>query len=245
MLRLDVLQSSAVSAQPFPLMTAAKVLPPDSEAALARDFPDMKMAGFFPVDDLAFGDSFAELIDDVRSPAFSGIMAEKFKLPLDRAPTLITIRKLSGKKDGRIHTDGADKIASALIYLNPEWDSREGRLRMLSQPSFDDQASVEIDPVYGNFIAFQRSDTSYHGHLPFVGERRVVQIAWLTGTEALNRKQKRHGRISFLKSLLHGFGASRGRGPAPPAPQQPVDRSGAADAAPKPNPERARAARTG
>jgi SM-20-related protein len=245
MLQMDVLQSSVVAALPFPHMTVANVLRPESEAALARDFPDMKMAGFFPVDDLTYGESFAELIEDLRCDAFSEIMADKFKLPLDRAPTLITIRRLSARKDGRIHTDGADKVASALIYLNPGWDSREGRLRMLSQPSFDAANAIEIDPVYGNFIAFQRSETSYHGHLPFVGERRVVQIAWLTGVEALNRKQKRHGRISFLKSLLHGFGASRGRGPAPPAPPQPVDRSGAADAAPKPNPARARAARTG
>lgn len=206
MLQLDALQSSVVTTLPFPHMTAANVLRPESESALARDFPDMAMPGFFPVDDLTYGDSFAELIADLRGDAFSEIMADKFKLPLDRAPTLITIRRLSAKKDGRIHTDGADKVASALIYLNPAWDTREGRLRMLSQPSFDATAAIEIDPVYGNFIAFQRSETSYHGHLPFIGERRVVQIAWLTGVEALNRKQKRHGRISLLKSLLHTFG---------------------------------------
>jgi SM-20-related protein len=206
MLQLDALQSSVVTTLPFPHMTAANVLRPESESALARDFPDMAMPGFFPVDDLTYGDSFAELIADLRGDAFSEIMADKFKLPLDRAPTLITIRRLSAKKDGRIHTDGADKVASALIYLNPAWDTREGRLRMLSQPSFDATAAIEIDPVYGNFIAFQRSETSYHGHLPFIGERRVVQIAWLTGVEALNRKQKRHSRISLLKSLLHTFG---------------------------------------
>lgn len=206
MLQMDILQGSVVTALPFPHMTAANVLPRDRETTLARDFPDMKMAGFFPVDDLHYGESFAELIADLRGEEFSQIMAEKFHKPLERAPTLITIRRLSAKKDGRIHTDGADKIASALIYLNAEWSSMDGRLRMLAKPVFDAPDPIEISPVYGNFIAFERSDHSYHGHLPFVGERRVVQIAWLTGAEALARKQKRHGRISLLKSLAHSLG---------------------------------------
>ena len=206
MLQLDILQDSVVASAPFPHLIARSVLPRDREAALARDFPDMTMAGFFPVDDLHYGESFAELIDDLRGAEFSRIMAEKFHRPLDRAPTLITIRRLSAKKDGRIHTDGPDKIASALIYLNAEWESLDGRLRMLAQPAFDAPHRIEIAPVYGNFIAFERSDHSYHGHLPFIGERRVVQIAWLTGAEALARKQKRHGRISFLKGLVHALG---------------------------------------
>ena len=206
MLQMDILQGSVVATLPFPHMTAANVLPRDREAALTHDFPEMKMAGFFPVDDLRYGESFADLIADLRSDEFSAIMAEKFHQPLERAPTLITIRRLSAKKDGRIHTDGPDKIASALIYLNSEWNSTDGRLRMLAKPVFDASDPIEINPIYGNFIAFERSDHSYHGHLPFVGERRVVQIAWLTGTAALARKQKRHGRISFLKTLAHSMG---------------------------------------
>jgi hypothetical protein len=208
MLQMDVLQSSAVSALPFPHMTAANVLPRHREQALEQDFPDIRMAGFFPVDGLSYGESFAELIDDLRSPAFSELMADKFHLAIAEAPTLITIRRLSAKKDGRIHTDGADKVASALIYLNSGWDCTEGRLRMLPEPDFDAPSSVEISPVFGNFIAFERSNHSYHGHLPFVGERRVVQIAWLTGADALARKQKRHGRITFVKALLHSLGLS-------------------------------------
>jgi hypothetical protein len=206
MLQMNALQGSVVAALPFPHLVAASVLPRDSETSLARDFPDMKLPGFFPVDDLRYGESFAELIEDLRSAEFSEIMAEKFGRPLDRVPTLITIRRFSARKDGRIHTDGKDKIASALIYLNPAWSSQEGRLRMLAKPAFDAPDSIQIDPVYGNFIAFERSDRSYHGHLPFVGERRVVQIAWLTGMDALAHKRKRHGAITLVKSLMHIFG---------------------------------------
>jgi hypothetical protein len=206
MLQMDILQGSVVRALPFPHLIAADVLPHDREAALARDFPDMKMPGFFPVDDLRYGEAFAELIADLRGDEFSQLMADKFHRPLDRAPTLITIRRLSARKDGRVHTDGADKIASALIYLNADWHSAEGRLRMLAKPVFDAPDPIEISPVYGNFIAFERSDHSYHGHLPFVGERRVVQIAWLSSAEALARKQKRHSRISLLKAVMHVFG---------------------------------------
>lgn len=206
MLQMDVLQASVVAALPFPHMIANDVLPRDREAALSRDFPEMKMPGFFPVDDFRYGDSFAELIEDLRGSEFSQIMAEKFHHPLDRAPTLITIRRLSAKKDGRIHTDGVDKVASALIYLNAEWTSTDGRLRMLAKPVFDVSDPIEISPIFGNFIAFERSDHSYHGHLPFVGERRVVQIAWLSGAAALARKTKRHNRISLMKALMHVMG---------------------------------------
>jgi hypothetical protein len=203
---MDVLENAAVAGAPFPHMMASGVLPSDRQSALARDYPDIRMPGFFPVDDFAYGESFAELIEDMRGRTFSELVSDRFHRPLVDAPILITIRRLSAKKDGRIHTDGPDKVVSALIYLNPSWDHDGGRLRLLTGANFDAPDSPEIDPVYGNFVAFERSDRSYHGHLPFRGERRVVQVAWLTGADALAHKQKRHGRTILIKSLLHLFG---------------------------------------
>ena len=49
----------------------------------------------------------------------------------------------------------------------------------------------------GNLVAFRRSENSYHGHLPYEGERRVIQIAWLTSDEEKLRKARR-GRLSRL-----------------------------------------------
>ena len=56
---------------------------------------------------------------------------------------------------------------------------------------------------------------SFHGHLPFEGERRVIQIAWLTSEDEKLRKTKRGSVSRFLKSILGGLdkriGAGRGR----------------------------------
>jgi SM-20-related protein len=38
---------------------------------------------------------------------------------------------------------------------------------------------AEVAPDEGNIFAFVRSDHSWHGHTPFVGERQVVQVTWL------------------------------------------------------------------
>ncbi len=67
--------------------------------------------------------------------------------------------------------------------------------------SFDGPVA-EIAPEEGNVFAFLRSDHSWHGHTPFVGERRVVQIAWLRDVAALERKRKRHRLSLLLKTLL-------------------------------------------
>jgi hypothetical protein len=46
--------------------------------------------------------------------------------------------------------------------------------------------------MYGTLVAFARADDSWHGHLPFEGERRVLlQVAWLASEDELLRKQRR------------------------------------------------------
>ena len=73
----------------------------------------------------------------------------------------------------------------------------------------------EIPPLYGTLAAFRRADNSFHGHLPYEGERLVVQVAWLT-SEAERSRKTRRGRGSRLVKRLTGrldrwFGARRDR----------------------------------
>jgi SM-20-related protein len=56
---------------------------------------------------------------------------------------------------------------------------------------------AEVAPDEGNIFAFVRSDHSWHGHTPFVGERQVVQVTWLRDASELERK-KRRGRLAWL-----------------------------------------------
>lgn len=202
MLALDRLAVTPPTAEPFIHIEADGLLPEGDRDALARDFPDPHKTGFFPVEELTYGPSFARLLDDLRDPRFSEIVGAKLGADLVGRPQMIVVRKWSAAKDGRPHTDGLDKVATALVYLNDDWNPEEGgALRYLEGPDLDGPGSAPIPARYGAFTAFARSDSSWHGHKPFAGERRVVQLFWLVDEAAAARKDKRHKRTHFLKAL--------------------------------------------
>lgn len=201
MLNFEALAKRPVATAPFPHVTAEKLLPAEAQEALAKDFPDTSKTGFFPVEDLSFGPAFAELIEDLRSPEFARIIGEKLDRDLVDRPKIIVVRKWSAAKDGRPHTDGADKVATALVYLNDDWGGADGSLRMLEGPDVDGPGTDPIPATYGSLVSFARADNSWHGHRPFAGERRVIQTTWLLDSDAAARKDKRHKRTHFFKSL--------------------------------------------
>ena len=118
-------------------------------------------------------------------------------------PRLTTIRKLSQSKDGRIHTDGPSKVMTLLIYMNDEWDAGgSGRLRVLYNGDNFEPYAAEVPPTMGTVFAFLRADNSWHGHEPFAGERRVVQVAWVTSEDEVNRKKNRNKYQQFFKGIF-------------------------------------------
>jgi len=202
MLDLARLAATPPTPTPFNHVEADGLLPEAEREALARDFPDPKKTGFFPVEELSYGPRFAELLAELRAPEFSRIVGEKLGRDLADRPKMIVVRKWSAAKDGRAHTDGQDKVATALVYLNDDWDSAEGgALRFLEGPDLDGPGTAPIPARYGGFAAFARADNSWHGHKPFAGERRVVQVFWLVDEAAAARKDKRHKRTHVLKAL--------------------------------------------
>lgn len=62
--------------------------------------------------------------------------------------------------------------------------------------------ALEVPPLNGSAFAFPRSDRSCHGHLPFTGERRVIQVTWLRDAEAMNRKVANNHLHEKLKRLF-------------------------------------------
>lgn len=202
MLRLDALAERPTTTTPFPHLVAEGLLAEADKAGLARDFPDETKTGFFPVEQLSYGPAFQRLLDDLNAPAFSRIVGEKLDRDLVDRPRMIVVRRWSAAKDGRPHTDGEDKVATALVYLNDDWSAEGGALRFLAGPDLDGPGTAPIPARYGGFAAFARADDSWHGHKPFAGERRVVQVFWLTDADAAARKTKRHKRTNFFKRLF-------------------------------------------
>jgi SM-20-related protein len=202
-LDLSAIERGIVSETPYPHLIATGALPQSVAVMLAQDFPAIDRPGFFPASLFPRAGSFDRLLRDLESPALAATLTRKLGIELRDKPQMITIRKWSAIEDGRIHNDGEAKIATSLLYLNEHWqEGAAGSLRVLrSETDFDDMAA-EISPIYGSFFAFKRTENSWHGHKPFAGERRVVQITWLRSWDDFYRKQKR-GKFSWvLKKLL-------------------------------------------
>lgn len=192
--------------EPFSFMTSAGLLDDAARAQLAADFPHYPGAGFFPHEAVDCGPSINRLIEELTSATVADTIGAQLGIDsLGQYPTLVTICRALNKRHGTIHTDSRSKIATALLYLNESWpDTSDGCLRFLKRAdSIEDMVCPEVRPMYGNFAAFRRSENSFHGHLPFAGERRVIQIAWLTSEDEKLRKTKR-GKFSRLFKKLFG-----------------------------------------
>jgi len=215
--RLDAARCT-VQREPFAFLVARGQLPDAAADTLWRDFPRYESAGFFPYQPEDCGPSVVACIEALTAPAFAQALGERLGIEhLERHPPLVTICRLLNKRHGTIHTDSRSKLATALLYLEPEWPhGSAGALRFLARiDSIDDLVAPEVAPVYGTLVAFRRAEASFHVHLPFEGERRVIQVAWLTSAEELERKTKR-GRFSRLLKKLLGrvdtwWGSGRGR----------------------------------
>lgn len=187
---------------PFEYMILSGFLKQEKIAAVARDFPAIKQAGSFPIGTLKCGPAFNELIQQLEGETFRHAVERKFNVDLTGRPTMITVRGHTDKTDGRIHTDSKTKIITMLIYFNDAWQKSGGRLRLLRTGTDLENYVAEVEPAMGTLLAFRRSDNSWHGHKPFVGERKALQLNWVLDEQVKRREQKRHGVSAFFKKLF-------------------------------------------
>ncbi|KQP07361.1 proline hydroxylase [Methylobacterium sp. Leaf99] len=202
-LNLEAVRAAPVSREPYTFFLGTDVLDHGAIDAIREDFPTIAKPGYLTVDEVGLKGRFKALIDELESDEFSRILGEKFGLDLVSCPRLTTIMKKSQPKYGSIHTDGPSKVMTLLVYMNDAWDApAAGRLRVLYDGKNYEPFAVEVPPTMGTMFAFLRSDNSWHGHEPFEGERRVVQVAWVKDAAELERKKKRNRTAQFLKGIF-------------------------------------------
>lgn len=204
MLDLDAIRSAPVAGAPFPYFTASNVLDAAALEAVREDFPQIAHPGIFPLSELDYGPAFAALIEDIRGYGLEEILSEKFGVDLTDKPLMITVRGRCRLSDGQIHTDSTSKVVTCLLYLNEPWAEDGGRLRLLRDPKDIESTIAEVPPDGGTFVAFRRTDNSWHGHKPFEGPRRYVMFNWVTSQAALDRELGRH-RLSARFKRLNPF----------------------------------------
>jgi len=201
-LRLEALRATPLVREPFQHFMVPGFIGPEALAAINADYPKISSSGSFPVDQLSFGPAFQTLLDDLEGDEFRSAFEDKFGVDLAGRPSITTVRGCCDARDGRIHTDSASKIITVLMYMNETWDHPGGRLRLLRSSDNLNDIIVEVPPVSGTLLAFKRSNNSWHGHEPFVGERRVIQFNWLTSQKNRHISMLRHHTSASFKRML-------------------------------------------
>ncbi len=202
-LNVEAVRQAQRSHEPYDWFLGSGILKQEAIDELRRDFPDVTKPGYLTVDEVQLKGTFKTLIEELESDEFSRELSKKFGIDLTQYPRLTTIMKRSQPKYGAIHTDGTAKVMTLLVYMNDEWQADgSGRLRVLYDGQNFEPYAPEVPPTMGTVFAFLRADNSWHGHQPFVGERKVVQVAWVKDADELARKKKRNRVAQFFKGIF-------------------------------------------
>jgi hypothetical protein len=200
-LDLDRLRAAPLRQDPFDFLIVEDFVRGESLPALLTGFPRVRRHGSFPLAAVAYDAAFAGLAAELEGAALRQEIERKFAIDLAGRPTMITVRGHSDGRDGNVHTDSATKLITLLLYMNAVWDEPGGRLRLLRRSDDLDDHVAEVPPLAGTMVAFRRSDSSFHGHHPHRGERRVVQLNWVTEPAVVRRELARHRWSARLKRL--------------------------------------------
>ena len=203
-LDLDRLRAAPLVTDPFEYTIVPGFLSPQSVRAVNATYPSIAQGGSFPIGSLAAGIAIKDVIDELDAPAFEATVAEKFKVDLAGKPKMYSLRGYLRAKDGQIHTDSKDKIITVLLYLNEHWPHRGGRLRLLRDGKDLENYAAEVAPDNGTLLIFKRSDRSWHGHPPFEGPRRALQMNWMTSEGSKGFHALRHKVSAAAKKLASG-----------------------------------------
>jgi SM-20-related protein len=204
MINLEALRNAPVGRAPFDHLIVPGFIGPEALRRIEQDFPAEIGPGSYPLASLRYGASFAQLTEEIQGHDMSCVLGEKFDLPLTEHPTMITIRGQCRATDGKIHTDSGGKLVTVLLYINDGWGATGGRLRLLRSPDDIDDYAVEVPPEAGTLLAFRCSENAWHGHKPFEGQRRSLQLNWVRDDAYLRKEQVRHRVSAFFKKV--GFG---------------------------------------
>lgn len=205
-IRLSTLDIAAFDAtpltrDPFDFVIVEKFIRPDTFKDVVADFPRIPGEGSHPPAELGIKGRFKDLMTDLEGPEFRAAVERKFDLDLTGRPTMYTVRGFVGDRDGNIHTDSKTKIVTVLLYLNDGWQADGGRLRLLRSGTSLDNPVAEVSPNEGTLLVFRRSDNSWHGHKPFKGQRRAIQLNYVTDLDVVASEQRRHAFASRVKKL--------------------------------------------
>ena len=201
-LNLAKLQSARIETEPYSYTIIPAFLGPDSVARINATYPKIEKGGSYPIESLDASMAIKQVIEELDGPAFEAAIEERFGVALAGRPKMYSLRGYTRAKDGQIHTDSKDKIITVLLYLNENWQQPGGRLRILRNGKSVEDFAAEVPPDNGTLLVFKRSDTSWHGHHPFDGPRRSLQMNWMTSEGSKGFHAIRHKISAAVKKVM-------------------------------------------
>ncbi len=200
-LKLEKLRNAKLETSPYEYVLVPGFLGPDTVRRVNETYPPINSGGSFPLDSLNTDMVIKEVIEELDGAEFQAAIEALFDVDLTDRPKMYSLRGYTRAKDGQIHTDSKDKIITVLLYLNDNWTQPGGRLRLLRNGHDVDDFVCEVPPDNGTLLVFKRSDTSWHGHHPFEGPRRSLQMNWMTSEGSKGWHRVRHKISATLKKL--------------------------------------------
>lgn len=200
-LDLEALGRTPLKTEPYDYLVVPDFVRAEQFRDVVADYPPVPGPGSHPLSELTISGHFRGLLDELNGPEFRHAVEDKFGIDLLSRPTMFTVRGECRASDGKIHTDSLTKLITVLLYMNDKWDKDGGRLRILRNGTDLDDYAEEVPPHGGTLLVFRRSERSWHGHQPFDGPRRAIQMNWVTDRSVVAREQSRHAISSTIKKL--------------------------------------------
>lgn len=200
-MNLPHLEEASVQSKPFPFVLVPNFINEERLEAIEKDYPRIEKPGSFPLETLSAGPAFSALVHDLQQAPFRQIIQRKLGVDLEKRPVTITVRGQARRTDGAIHLDSKSKLVTVLVYMNGQWEAEGGRLRLLNSPGNLDDMIMEVPPARGTLLAFLNVPHAWHGHKPFQGERRVIQMNWVKNNWIVWREKARHTASALAKKI--------------------------------------------
>ena len=201
-LDLAALDATELQTDPYEYVVVPNFIKPEALTKIQADYPLFDQPGSIPLPQLTYGPAFTDSIEALNGPGLEKSISDKFSVDLTGRPTMFTVRARCRATDGKIHNDSVTKIITVLIYMNDvSWPNEGGRLRLLRSGSDIQDYAAEVPPNGGTLIAFKRCDHSLHGHEPYEGPRRAIQMNWVTSKSVVRREQFRHKVSTWFKKF--------------------------------------------
>ncbi len=206
MLDFARLAAAKVATDPFPFTIVPGFVAANFRNAIEADYPRIVRSGSFPLASLSYGPAFAQMVEQLTGPAMRAIVARRFEIDLESRPVMTTVRGRCTARDGHIHTDSATKLITMLLYTNRSWECASARLRLLRSPDNLEDCVAEVPAEESTLVVFRNGPKAWHGFAPFHGQRRVIQVNWVTDTSVVAREHARHRVSAFFKRLISDRG---------------------------------------